>query len=180
MEWKDGLKGIRPISQEWINKAWERLDNLTKPRRSLGRLEEVAAQVVGITQSLSPDLSKKKVFVFAGDHGVVEEGVSAYPREVTYLMVKNFLVGGAAINVLSRHAGAEVCVVDVGVAADLGGTPGLIHRKVNRGTKNMAKEPAMTETEASKAVQIGFELACEAKEKGVGIVATGEMGIGNT
>lgn len=180
MDWEKAVQIIGPISQEWTDKAWERLDNLTKPRRSLGRLEEIAAQVVGITETLFPDLKKKKVFVFAGDHGVVEEGVSAYPQEVTSLMVKNFLVGGAAINVLSRHVGAEVSVVDVGVAADLGGVPGLIHKKVRRATRNFTVEPAMTEEEASRAIQVGFELACEAKAKGFGMVATGEMGIGNT
>lgn len=180
MDWKEALRLIGPISQAWTEKAYERLDNLTKPRRSLGRLEEIAAQVVGVVENLSPDLRKKKVFVFAGDHGVVEEGVSAYPQEVTYLMVKNFLVGGAAINVLSRHVGAEVSVVDVGVAADLEGIPGLVHKKIRRSTRNFTVEPAMTEEEAHRAIQVGFELACEAKAQGFLMVATGEMGIGNT
>jgi nicotinate-nucleotide--dimethylbenzimidazole phosphoribosyltransferase len=180
MDWQKAISEIKPLSHEWFERAWERLDNLTKPRKSLGVLEEVAARVVAIRRGASPELKKKMVYVFAGDHGVVEEGVSAYPQEVTMLMVKNFLLGGAAINVLARHAGAEVEVIDIGVNADLRGLPGLRHMKIRNGTNNFLKGPAMEPDEAIRAIQVGFELALEAKEKGVYMIATGEMGIGNT
>jgi len=180
MYWKEAQREIRPLAKEWLDKAWERLDNLTKPRKSLGMLEEIAAKVVAILEDPSPSLKAKLVCVFAGDHGIVEEGVSAYPQEVTMLMVKNFLTGGAAINVLARHAGAQVEIVDIGVKGDLEGLPGLRHKKIKKGTQNFLKGPAMTEEEASKAIQVGFELACEAKERGFQVIATGEMGIGNT
>lgn len=127
-----------------------------------------------------PDLSKKVIFTFAGDHGIVEEGVSLYPSEVTAQMVFNFLGGGAGVNVLARHSGAEVRVVDVGVNYDFGDTPGLIHRKVARGTRNFAKGPAMTGDEMQAAVRVGIELADQCKAEGVALVGTGEMGIGNT
>jgi nicotinate-nucleotide--dimethylbenzimidazole phosphoribosyltransferase len=123
---------------------------------------------------------KKVIFTFAGDHGVVAEGVSAFPKEVTPQMVLNFLNGGAGVNVLARHVGADVLVVDVGVDYDFNAVPGLINRKVARGTRNFAKGPAMTREEALAAVEVGIELANQAKSEGVSILGTGEMGIGNT
>jgi len=180
MDWQEALKGIKPLSKEWFERAWERLDNLTKPRKSLGMLEEIAVRMVAILEDPFPSIRGKAVYVFAADHGIVEEGVSAYPQEVTLLMVKNFLAGGAAINVLARHVGANVEVVDIGVKGDLEGLPGLRHKKIRKGTENFSKGPAMTREEAIQAIQVGFDLACEAKEKGVQVIATGEMGIGNT
>ena len=178
--WRDVCKSIVPVPEEDLVKAWERLDNLTKPRRSLGRLEEIAARVAAIRGLPRPDTGKKEIFVFAGDHGVVEEGVSAYPQEVTGLMVRNFLGGGAAINVLGRWAGAKVNVVDVGVKEEIKDAGGLIKRNVRRASGNIAKGPAMSCEEAEKAIDVGVEMAEKAFLEGAGMIATGEMGIGNT
>lgn len=171
---------IKPVNPELLTQAQARLDNKTKPPGSLGRLEEFARRVVAISGATNPDLGKKVIFTFAGDHGIVEEGVSLYPKEVTTQMVFNFLNGGAGVNVLARHSGAEVRVVDVGVDHDFGDTPGMLHRKVARGTRNFAKGPAMTRDEALAALQVGIDLADQCKLEGVGLVGTGEMGIGNT
>ncbi|MDA8414488.1 MAG: nicotinate-nucleotide--dimethylbenzimidazole phosphoribosyltransferase [Desulfobacteraceae bacterium] len=174
------LARIKPINSELLEQAQTRLDNKTKPPGSLGRLEEFARRIVAISGSLEPDLGKKVIYTFAGDHGIVEEGVSLYPKEVTSQMVFNFLAGGAGVNVLARHVGAEVRVVDVGVDYDFGNTEGMIHRKISRGTRNFAKGPAMTRDEALAALQVGVELADRCKAEGVGLIGTGEMGIGNT
>ena len=174
------LARIKPVNSGLLAQAQARLDNKTKPPGSLGRLEEFARRVVAINSSPEPDLSKKVVFTFAGDHGIVEEGVSLYPKEVTSQMVFNFLAGGAGVNVLARHVGAEVRVVDVGVDFDFENAPGMIHRKVARGTQNFAKGPAMTRDEALAALQVGIDLADGCKTEGIGLVGTGEMGIGNT
>jgi nicotinate-nucleotide--dimethylbenzimidazole phosphoribosyltransferase len=174
------LDKIRPLDPEWHIVAQKHLDQLTKPPGSLGRLEELAAWYVQVTETFPPSLPKKQIFTFAADHGVVEEGVSAYPKAVTAQMVYNFLRGGAAINVLARHVGAEVRVVDIGVDHDFGGLPGLLHHKVSRGTRNMTRGPAMTEEETRRAVQVGCQLAEAAAREGVGLLATGDMGIGNT
>ncbi len=174
------LARIVPLDAELLQQTQIRLDNKTKPPGSLGRLEEFARKVVAISGKPTPDLSKKVIFTFAGDHGVVEEGVSAFPKEVTPQMVFNFLRGGAGVNVLARHAGAEVRIVDVGVDFDFEGCPGLIHKKVARGTRNLAKGPAMTPTEMLQALEVGIELANQCKAEGVGLVGTGDMGIGNT
>lgn len=174
------LNRIQPVNTELLQQAQVRLDNKTKPVGSLGRLEEFARRLVAISGVSDPDLSKKVIFTFAGDHGIVQEGVSLFPSEVTRQMVLNFLVGGAGVNVLARHAGAEVRVVDVGVDHDFGDVPGLIHRKVARGTRNFAKGPAMTRDEMLAAMQVGLDLADQCKVEGVGLVGTGEMGIGNT
>jgi nicotinate-nucleotide--dimethylbenzimidazole phosphoribosyltransferase len=174
------LARIKPVNDDLLAQAQDRLDNKTKPPGSLGRLEEFARRVVAISGTSDPDISKKVVFTFAGDHGIVEEGVSLYPKEVTTQMVFNFLAGGAGVNVLARHVGAEVRVVDVGVDYDFGDTVGMIHRKVARGTRNFAKGPAMTRAEALAALQVGIDLADGCKTEGIGLVGTGEMGIGNT
>lgn len=174
------LARIKPVSEELLQHAQARLDNKTKPPGSLGRLEEFSRRMAAISGNQEPDMSRKVIFTFAGDHGIVEEGVSLYPSEVTTQMVFNFLRGGAGVNVLARHSGAEVRVVDVGVDHDFGNTPGLIHRKVARGTKNFAKGPAMSREEALAAIGVGIELADQCQAEGVGLVGTGEMGIGNT
>jgi len=174
------LARISPVDTGLLAAAQAKLDNKTKPLGSLGRLEEFGRRVAAISGSIAPQLGKKVIFTFAGDHGVVEEGVSAFPKEVTPQMVFNFLNGGAGVNVLARHAGAEVRVVDMGVDFDFGGTPGLIDRKVARGTANLAKGPAMSREEAVQALEAGIELALEAKAEGVTLLGTGDMGIGNT
>jgi nicotinate-nucleotide--dimethylbenzimidazole phosphoribosyltransferase len=178
--WKKIINEIKPVSDTWISKAWSRLDNLSKPRRSLGYLEEIASRVVAIYETEKPEIKGKAVYVFAGDHGIVEEGVSAYPQEVTALMVRNFLAGGAGINVLSRRAGADVYIIDIGMKEEITDVTGLIDRNIKRSTDNMAKGPAMTRDEAEKAINTGIEMAIGASENGVNMLATGEMGIGNT
>lgn len=157
-----------------------RLDSLTKPLGSLGRLEELAKQIAGITGKDNSDLKNKLIFTLAADHGVTEEGVSAFPKEVTAQMVYNFLRGGAGINVLAKHVGAKVIVVDIGVAEDLKPDPRLIVKKVNYGTKNMAKSAAMSREEAIKAIETGIEIFNAELKNGIDILGTGEMGIGNT
>ena len=176
----EALKNISPLKEEFFRLAQKRLDNLTKPPGSLGRLEEIAQRLVAIAEKEMPSPGKKAIFTFSGDHGVADEGVSAFPKEVTRQMVLNFLRGGAAINVLGRHAGAEVAVVDVAVDADFEGVEGLIHKKVMRGTRNMAKGPAMTREEALKCIETGISLAREWAGKGFWLFGTGDMGIGNT
>jgi nicotinate-nucleotide--dimethylbenzimidazole phosphoribosyltransferase len=171
---------IQPVSNEWKKKAKERLDNLTKPRGSLGFLEELAARYAAIRKQVPLDLPKKKIYVFVGDHGVVSEGVSAYPAEVTALMVKNFLIGKAGINVLAKYAGANVSVVDIGMKEDIQETKGLIRKKIKRGTDNIAVGPAMSRREAESAVSVGIEMADRAYFQGTTMIGTGEMGIGNT
>ena len=177
---KATLERITPVNPDLLQQAQERLDNKTKPPGSLGRLEEFARRMAAISGTEEPDLAKKVVFTFAADHGVVEEGVSLYPKEVTTQMVFNFLAGGAGVNVLARHSGAEVRVVDVGVDHDFGDTPGMLHRKVARGTRNFTRGAAMTREEMVAALQVGIELADQCRAEGVGLVGTGEMGIGNT
>ena len=178
--WEQTLKQIKPLSKNWLDMAWERIDNLTKPRGSLGRLEEMAARVVAIREEERPSLAQKEVFVFVGDHGVVSDGVSAYPQEVTGLMVKNFMAGGAAINVLARCAGARVSVIDIGMQEDIKNAEGLFKKNVKRGTGNIAREPAMTREEAEKAINVGIEISDKACDNGTVMIASGEMGIGNT
>jgi len=174
------LDRIKPVNKEWFVTAQKNLDNLTKPPGSLGRLEEFAGRLVAITGNISPVIDKRAIFTFAGDHGVTEEGVSAFPKEVTPQMVFNFLRGGAGINVLARHAGADVVVIDMGVDHDFNGLEGLLHRKVVRGTNNFTKGPAMSKEDAIKCIEVGIELANDYVKKGVKIFGTGEMGIGNT
>lgn len=177
------LEGLRidPIDRNLLKIASVRLDSLTKPQGSLGRLEDLARRIVAITGSeMPPPFDKKVIFTCAGDHGVVEEGVSAYPREVTTQMVLNFLRGGAAINVLARHAVADVVVVDVGVDSDLDDHPALIRKKVVRGTRNIRKGPAMTREEAVRTIETGIEVAYRYADSGYSLLGTGDMGIGNT
>jgi nicotinate-nucleotide--dimethylbenzimidazole phosphoribosyltransferase len=235
---KETIKNITEIDTRLMDSAQERLNNLTKPRGSLGRLEELARLIVGITGKREPEFKNKVIFTLAADHGVTEEGVSAYPKEVTAQMVYNFLNQGAGINVLAKHVGARVVVIDMGVAEkinpsyNLGLKPkvclrvdtesGVIFprpkgrgmnaaeciknprlpaggqeksnfkdKKINYGTKNIAKGPAMTRLEAIKSIETGIEvfedefsrnsgIPPKAGKKGIDIIGTGEMGIGNT
>ncbi|MGH7739176.1 MAG: nicotinate-nucleotide--dimethylbenzimidazole phosphoribosyltransferase [bacterium] len=174
------LKSIRPLHAPSMKKARLRQTQLTKPLNSLGLLESIAIQVAGITRSEIPVLGKKRVLLCAADHGVAAEGVSAYPASVTPMMVLNFLNGGGAINALSRQAGAEVRVVDVGVNADLPSHPQLLKSKIRRGTRNFHHEPAMTPDEREKALALGVSLADRARKDKVRWIALGEMGIGNS
>jgi nicotinate-nucleotide--dimethylbenzimidazole phosphoribosyltransferase len=160
--------------------ALARQGTLTKPAGSLGRLEALSVQLAAAMGQARPSVARKAVIVMAGDHGVVAEGVSAFPAEVTPQMVLNFVHGGAAIKVLARLANARVVVVDVGVAADLPTVPGLVLRKVARGTQNMARGPAMTRAQAEAAIMVGIDVVQAEIDKGLDLVATGDMGIGNT
>ncbi|MEJ5199315.1 MAG: nicotinate-nucleotide--dimethylbenzimidazole phosphoribosyltransferase, partial [Anaerolineae bacterium] len=180
MNWKHFVETIPPLDEASMAAARARQDTLTKPQGSLGRLEELSIQLAGITGRERPRVPRKAVIVMAGDHGVVRNGVSAYPAEVTPQMVLNFLRGGAAINVLARQAGARVTVVDVGVAADFADAPGLIRRKVAYGTADFTRGPAMTAAQAEEAIQVGVDVVEAEVAAGLDLVATGDMGIGNT
>ncbi len=171
---------IQPLDQQAIASASARQDMLTKPQGSLGRLESLSVQIAGITGQGRPHIHHKVVMVMAGDHGVVAEGVSAFPQEVTPQMVLNFLSGGAAINVLSKHVGARVVIVDMGVATPMDEYPQLVNRKVALGTGNIAKGPAMTRAQAVESILSGVEIVEAEIARGLDILATGDMGIGNT
>src|ERR1700744_385595 len=164
----------------YLTEARTHLDSLTKPLGSLGRLEDLAAQWFAIRQGNINGPLSKSVYVFAADHGITAEGVSAYPAKVTQQMVLNFLSGGAAINVLARLHQVEVTVVDVGVDADLFGYVGLTDGKVRRSSRNMLREPAMSPEEVAAALTVGLTMAEAAYSKGNNLIAVGEMGIGNT
>lgn len=171
---------IRPLDQVAMQAARERQDQLTKPQGSLGRLEQVSITLAGITGQARPRFPRKAVVILAGDHGVAADGVSAYPQAVTAQMVANFLAGGAAINVLARQAGARVVVGDLGVASDLPDHSALRKKKIGYGTRNLAAGPAMTLQEALAAISAGIEIMQEEVARGLDLVATGDMGIGNT
>ena len=171
---------VHATSQAAEQRAWQRLDSLTKPPRSLGRLEEIASRVARIQDTTRPDVSSKRILLMAGDHGVVAEGVSQYPQDVTWQMVANFVAGGAAINQIASSVGARVTVFDVGVARDLSDLEGIIHANVTHGTANMAVGPALTREECARAVLVGCEAAQDAVEGGATLLGTGEMGIGNS
>jgi nicotinate-nucleotide--dimethylbenzimidazole phosphoribosyltransferase len=173
-------QGIAGLDPAWFKRARAHLDSLTKPLGSLGRLEEIAARMVAIREQEVAGPLNKAAYVFAADHGITAEGVSAYPGEVTHQMVLNFLSNGAAINVLARLHGAELIVVDVGVVADFADMPGMLHRKVRPGTRNMLHEPAITEEELARSLQVGLDIAAAAHREGRALIAVGEMGIGNT
>jgi len=174
------INAIQPLDKNAMAAAEERQAQLTKPAGALGRLETLSVQVAGITGRIDPPLSERAVVVAAGDHGVTTEGVSAFPAEVTRQMIFNFLNGGAAINVLARQAGARVTVLDAGVAADLPDHPDLIKAKVALGTQNMAQGPAMTREQAIQSIEIGITAVNREIERGLHLVGTGDMGIGNT
>src|SRR3990167_1107647 len=183
-DWRGGLNKVEKIKKVadkiseidagCMNRAQERLNNLTKPLGSLGRLEELAKLIVGITGKENPKLEKKVIFTLAADHGITEEGVSANPKEVTAQMVYNFINNGAGINVLSNHIGAKVVVVDMGVAEKIkikkSKCKNFKDKKIAFGTKNFLKGPAMTRSEAIKSIETGIELFEEEKDSGIDIV----------
>jgi nicotinate-nucleotide--dimethylbenzimidazole phosphoribosyltransferase len=177
---------IARVEQSWIAQARERQNHLTKPPGSLGKLEEIACRMAAIQQTLSPSVDRKRIIVFAADHGVAEEGVSPYPSEVTTQMVANFLRGGAAINALAKTARADLVIVDAGVKSP---TPTIetsgeqiqfIQRPIRKGSRNFTKEPALTPDETSSAIRLGHKVVADAKRTGVNLIGIGEMGIGNT
>jgi nicotinate-nucleotide--dimethylbenzimidazole phosphoribosyltransferase len=174
------LPSIPPFDTSAQTAARARQNTLTKPPGSLGRLEELSIQLAAITGKTQLSLERKAVIVMAADHGVSAEGVSAYPAEVTPQMVLNFARGGAAINVLAKQAGARVVVVDVGVAADFDPATPIRHHKIAPGTQNMALGPAMTRAQAEAAINVGLDVVNAEIAKGLDLVATGDMGIGNT
>jgi nicotinate-nucleotide--dimethylbenzimidazole phosphoribosyltransferase len=173
------IKNIRPIDHSRRNTIQAKLDDLTKPQGSLGRLEELAMRYCLITGKDKPVLRNKIIFTCAGDHGVTKEGVSAFPAAVTPQMVYNFLRGGAGVNVLARQAGARVIAVDMGVDHDFEPAEGLEIRKIGRGTGNIAAGPAMTREQAEASIMAGVGLV-EKYRDGLDIIGTGDMGIGNT
>lgn len=177
---QSAIAAIGPLDHVAMEAARARQQALTKPSGALGRLEALSIQIAGITGQARPRLDRSAVIVMAGDHGVAARGVSAYPAEVTAQMVLNFLRGGAAINVLARQVGAQVVVVDMGVAATLPAHPALLDRKLARGTQDFSVAPAMSRAQALAAIEAGVAVAEAAIDGGAAILATGEMGIGNT
>jgi nicotinate-nucleotide--dimethylbenzimidazole phosphoribosyltransferase len=179
------VKGIQPVENLWIQKARERTARLVMPSRALGRLHEISERLCGIQKTLKPSMNRKAVLIMAGDHGVADEGVSAYPKEVTGAMVLTFLKGGAGINAISRHVGAKVWVVDMGIIPELDlssidSGKQLLVRKIASGTANIAKGPAMTRQEAEKSILAGFQISTDLFQQGIEVLGTGDMGIANS
>ena len=174
------IESIQPLDRKAMAGARARQDTLTKPPGSLGRLEDLSIQLAGIQSKPIPQIKDKAVIVMAGDHGVVAEKIGNWPQEVTAQMVLNFLRGGAGINVMACQVGARVIVVDMGVATDLKPHPNLLSRKIGYGTRNMARGAAMTPEQAVQAIETGIELMSSDVARGLDIIGTGDMGIGNT
>jgi len=179
------IEDIQPIDAEWLEKAKERTAQLVMPTRALGRIHDIGERLCAIYKTLKPSIHRKAFLVMAGDHGVVDEGVSAYPQVITGEMVRAFLKGGAGINILAGLIDAEVRVVDMGIIPrldpdSLENGDRLLVRKVAEGTENMVKGPAMTRENAKTAILTGFLLASDLFKEGVEILGTGDMGIGNT
>lgn len=177
---EETIAAIGPMDAGAACAAQARLDGKTKPRGSLGRLEELACRIAAITGHVQVADLDKVIVVMGADHGVALEGVSAFPQAVTAQMLLNFARGGAAISVLAKQAGARVCVVDMGIVAPLPATPGILARRIGAGTANFVQGPAMTAEQARRGVEVGIELAAELSGQGVGLIGLGEMGIGNT
>ncbi|MFF3742288.1 nicotinate-nucleotide--dimethylbenzimidazole phosphoribosyltransferase [Streptomyces sp. NPDC002566] len=175
------VASVRPLDAKALGEAWERQKRMTKPAGALGMLEIISAQLSGLSRQCPPPIPEPAaVAIFAGDHGVHAQGVTPWPQEVTAQMVANFLGGGAVCNAFASQVGAEVCVVDVGVATDLPATPGLLPRKIRAGTSDMTTGPAMTREEAKQAIEVGIETARDLVAAGNKALLTGEMGIANT
>ena len=171
---------IEPLNTSLQSAIQQKIDNLNKPKGSLGRLEELALQVCLIQQTLSPSLAHPCHLLLGGDHGIEREGVSVSPREVTWQQMINFTHGGGGVNMFCRQHGFKLRIVDVGVDYDLSAIPGIINRKIARGTRNFLHEPAMTEEEFDKAIQVGVDLVDDCLIEGCQVLCIGEMGIGNT
>jgi nicotinate-nucleotide--dimethylbenzimidazole phosphoribosyltransferase len=175
----NNVSAIKPLDSAAMEKTRLRIDMLTKPQGSLGRMEHLAIQLAGINGEIFPVGTRKRVVVMAADHGITEEGISAYPSEVTAQMVANFTAGGAAINVLGRQGDVEVEVVDVGIKADIN-LPGVKKVRIKCGTDNFRRMTAMSRLETLQALLAGIDCAEDAAASGIKVLATGEMGIGNT
>ena len=171
---------IQPLDKSMQGTIQEKIDNLNKPKGSLGRLEELAMQVSLIQQTLEPSLAHPCHLLLGGDHGIEREGVSVSPREVTWQQMINFTRGGGGVNMFCRQHGFKLRIVDVGVDYDFSDVPGIIDRKIARGTKNFLYEPAMNEKEFDKAIQVGSDLVDDCVKEGCRVLCIGEMGIGNT
>ncbi len=185
IQWIEIKEKIAPLDTDWLAKARERTAQLVMPTRALGRLHDISERLCGIQKTLNLSLQRKAILIMAGDHGVVNEGVSAYPQEVTGAMVRTFLNGGAGISAIAQQVDAEVWVVDMGIIPDLESEVGnennrLLIRKIEKGTANLAKGPAMTRQAAIDSIAIGFQIAGELFESGIEVLVTGDMGIGNT
>lgn len=174
------IERIEGLDKEAMEKARNRVDNLIKPPKSLGRLEDLAVQLAGITGNIHPVVDNKAIIVMAADHGVYEEGVAGNPQEVTILQTMNFPKGVTGVCALAKASGARIVPVDIGIKGDLDTVDGLQIKKIKYGTDNMAKGPAMSREEAIKSLEVGIEVATEEIKKGVNLLGTGEMGIGNT
>ena len=176
---EESLKAIKPADEEAVKKAWERMDNLTKPIGSLGKLEEIAVKISGITGKVKNKINKKNTVIMCSDNGVWEEGVSACPQELTAIITDNYTKGVTGIGVLSKNVNADICVIDIGVNADFNNEK-IINKKIAYGTKNMAKGPAMTREEAIQAIEVGIEIIDKLVEEGYDLFGTGEAGMCNT
>ena len=179
MQLDKALNMIGRLDIDLMSRVQERLDSLTKPLGSLGRLEDTVKQLAGITGRYYPEVDKKAVVIMCSDNGVVDEGISQAPKSITSSVTRNFMKGITGINVLSRHAGADIMVVDIGVDDELD-LEGIRNKKIRRGTWNIIKGPAMTRDEAVRCIETGIEMVGELKGKGYNLLGTGEMGIGNT
>lgn len=176
---REALMSIQPANKKAISEAWKRIDNLTKPIGSLGELEEIAAKMAGITGKISNKINKKNIIIMCADNGVWEEGVSACPQEVTLTVTNNFTRGITGVCTLSEYAHSDITIVDIGVKGELH-NPRIINKKIAYGTKNIAKEPAMTKDEAIKGIEVGIEIVDKLVREGYDLLGTGEMGICNT
>lgn len=170
---------IKPLDKDIMNQMWSRIDNLTKPIGSLGRLEEIAAKIAGITGKLNNNVSKKNIIIMCADNGIVCEGVSNCPQNTTAIVTENFTKGITGVCILSKFYGSDMTVVDVGVNTDFNNDK-IINKKIAYGTKNMAKEPAMTREQTIKAIEVGIEIVDKLVREGYELLGTGEMGVGNT
>lgn len=179
MSIKETIESIDVLDSKWQERARERLDRFAVPKGSLGRLPALGQQLAAIQKTLKPSFPQKDILVIAADHGICAEGVSCFETKVTVEMIANFLRGGAGINAFAANANANVHIVDIGVAADLP-RQGLISRKINYGTKNFRNEPAMSRKEAIQSIETGIDLVCDMVNGGTQLIATGDMGIGNT
>jgi nicotinate-nucleotide--dimethylbenzimidazole phosphoribosyltransferase len=176
---EEAIKTIKPINSQACEAARNKWDNIGKPLRSLGRLEEMVIQLAGIQEKENPAVNKKAVLIFCADNGVVEEGITQTSSDVTAIVTENFTKGIASINSFSKVCEADVMPIDIGICKAMQ-VAGVMNRKVAYGTKNMAKEPAMTRAECIQAIEVGINLVTELKQKGYNLIMTGEMGIGNT
>ena len=176
MKLEEALKNIQTADSQAMEAAWEHWNNIAIPLHSLGRLQDTIVRIAGMTGNPQVDLSKKALVVMCADNGVVEEGVTQSGQEVTLLVSENFLNKKATASIFCQHTGADIFPVDIGIASD----SKIINRKIAYGTKNMTKEPAMTREEAVRAIEVGIRMVEELKNQDYRIIATGEMGIGNT